>query len=149
MLAWIGRGKVSEAESLAREEMSTCHLQHGPEHPHTVKVTKILTRLLREQGKGMAALPLLRALHGNRHPRTMHAISALVGELHAEGRTAEAEPLAREAVELSASLLGESHPFALVVRSQLTAVLKTKACSVQDEPRSSKYTSAAYSGQPL
>ena len=57
--------------------------------------------------------------------------------------------MAREAVELSISVLGEGHPFALIARSQLTAVLKMKACSMDEEPWSSKHASAAYSGQPL
>ena len=84
----------------------------------------MLSNLLRNQGKSDEALPLIRSLHGDRHPRTLQALSALAGQLHGEGKADQAEPLAREAVATSNSLLGASHPFALVARVQLAAILR-------------------------
>ena len=78
---------------------------HGAEHPITRETTQLLTRLLSQQGKGLAALPLLRSLHGDRHPRTMQAISAVVMQLQQAGRPEEAEPLAREAAELRSTAM--------------------------------------------
>jgi len=118
------RGKLSEAEDLYRRELKHSKRTHGGEHPRTRACAQMLAAVLRSQGKSADALPLIRSLHGDRHPRTLSAITALAGKLYGEGKAEQAVPLAREALTTASSLLGDSHPFALVARAQLASVLR-------------------------
>ena len=119
------RGNLDEAEPLYRKELRHSRNTHGAEHPRTLICAQQLAALLKAKGRSAEALPLIRSVHGDKHPRTLSAICALAGALHSEGKATEAEPLAREAVATSLSVLGATHPFALVARVQLASVLRT------------------------
>ena len=116
------QGKRSAALPLLRE-------LHGDHHPRTMQAISAAVGQVRHSAAELGVrrngthAPLL----ASAPPLTVCQSSRRayrVTQLQIEGRDVEAEPLAREAVETSSSVLGVAHPFALIARSQLAAVLR-------------------------
>jgi tetratricopeptide (TPR) repeat protein len=99
--------KLEEAERLLREGLEVARPRHGPEHPFTLKLQHILTRVLFEQGRyddarvlGQETLRLRRKVLPPGHENIGGSLLVL-GSLDVEAhRAAEAEPRLREALTL-------------------------------------------------
>ena len=121
-------GKVDAAEGIMRTEVSRLRDILGDAHPDTLTAISRLARLIASHDRGDASrlaeaealmredLKTSRAALGEAHIDTLAALAALAQVLCKQRQHAEAAGLAREAVALSARLLGSAHEHTTLMR---------------------------------
>ena len=126
-------GQESEAEGLLRAELEALRETHGSAHPETLTALSRLARLIANHADdddcaGTTArlleaealmredLDASRASLGDAHIDTLAAMSSLAQLLLKRGEHDAALPLAREAMDTSGQLLGDSHAHTTLMR---------------------------------
>lgn len=127
--ALLRRGKLPEAEPLARAAYEGMVATLGPEHATTIDSVSILSEICEGLGRSDEAqrlteqvLEISRRTLGPEHYATLTAMHDLASLLNRRGRTPEAEKLFRETLELRRKVLGPEHPATFVTMSNFAGL---------------------------
>jgi eukaryotic-like serine/threonine-protein kinase len=125
------RGKMAEAEAVAREAVNNSRAVMGDHHKETATALNNLSQVLLDEGKldeaeiaAREAVAIDRGLSFEVEPPVATALNTLAGVLNRQRKWPEAESTLREALGLKRRLLGNEHPETLRVLSGLTVVLE-------------------------
>ncbi|MDW8263106.1 MAG: serine/threonine-protein kinase, partial [Phycisphaerales bacterium] len=127
------RGKLAEAEELARQGLSIARQVHGEEHRLVAIGLNTLASQLQASGRLSEAEPLMRQSLQMRQrvspddregiATSLNNLAMLLDEV---GRQSEAEQLYRDALKIRHQLFGAEHPDIAVVLNNLAFVLRVQ-----------------------
>ncbi len=125
-----GLGLYSRAQGLLERALEIQRRVLGPEHPDTLRSTRILASVLEDEGHHEEAekmkrqtLDLDRRVLGPDNDETLRCLSSLTTTLRGKGDYAEAEKLDREVFEAQRRVLGPENRYTLLSMSNLAADL--------------------------
>ena len=135
------QGKLSQAEPLYREALSSRRSALGDDHPDTLTSINNMALLLQDQGKLGQAEPLYRealssrrSALGDDHPDTLASINNMAFVLKGQGKFGDAESLVREALSSRRRILGDDHPDTLVSITTTAALFHAQGKLSEAEP---------------
>ena len=136
-----GQGIYNQAEQYFEQNLQTCLIRLGKEHPYIAPSLHNLAGLYRSQGRYSEAetlycyaLAMRLKLLGPEHPYIATNLNDLALLYSSQGRYSEAEPLFQQALEMTRKLLGPEHPDVACSLNNLAELYSSQGRYEEAEP---------------